>query len=161
VDFDPRLVCYDGQLMLIYLDMCCLKRQFDDQSQLRIRLETEAVLGLLAMEPDRLSFVRSTALFLENSVNPVPERAARVHRWLLAALMVQVKDSDKLNLRATELARVGFKNFDALHIATAEDAGADIFATTDDRILSAARRNQTQIRTRILSVLECAKDLVT
>ncbi len=75
--------------------------------------------------------------------------------------MVQVKDSDKLNLRATELARVGFKNFDALHIATAEDAGADIFATTDDRILSAARRNQTQIRTRILSVLECAKDLVT
>ncbi len=65
MDFDPRLICYDGQFMLIYLEMCCLKRQFDDQSQLRIRLETEAVLGLLAMEPDRLSFVPSTALFFK------------------------------------------------------------------------------------------------
>jgi hypothetical protein len=36
--------------MRIYLDMCCLKRPFDDQSQPRIRLETEAVLALLAAE---------------------------------------------------------------------------------------------------------------
>lgn len=68
--------------MLIYLDMCCLKRPFDDQSQPRIRLESEAVLTLLAMESDRLGFVRSVALILENDVNPVPERAARVGRWL-------------------------------------------------------------------------------
>ena len=53
--------------MLIYLDMCCLKRPFDDQSKSRIRLEAEAVLVVLAMESDRLGFVRSPALILENA----------------------------------------------------------------------------------------------
>ncbi len=30
--------------MRIYLDNCCFNRPFDDQSQLRIRIETEAKL---------------------------------------------------------------------------------------------------------------------
>jgi hypothetical protein len=33
--------------MRIYLDVCCLNRPFDDQSQERIRLEAEAVLLIL------------------------------------------------------------------------------------------------------------------
>jgi len=68
--------------MVFYLDMCCIKRPFDDQSQPRIRLESEAVLGLLAAESDSLRFVRSAALWLENEQNPLPTRAARVRRWL-------------------------------------------------------------------------------
>ncbi|MGK7885652.1 MAG: hypothetical protein AB4057_13635 [Crocosphaera sp.] len=31
----------------IYLDVCCLNRAFDDQSQLRIRLETESILTII------------------------------------------------------------------------------------------------------------------
>ncbi|MDF2439948.1 MAG: hypothetical protein JWN98_932 [Abditibacteriota bacterium] len=34
--------------MKIYLDVCCLKRPFDDQGQDRIHLESEAVLLILA-----------------------------------------------------------------------------------------------------------------
>jgi len=33
--------------MLVYLDVCCLNRPFDDQSQDRIHLESEAVLLIL------------------------------------------------------------------------------------------------------------------
>ena len=33
--------------MRIYLDVCCLNRPFDDQTQERIRLEAEAVLLIL------------------------------------------------------------------------------------------------------------------
>lgn len=33
---------------LIYLDVCCLNRPFDDQTQERIRLEAEAVRLILA-----------------------------------------------------------------------------------------------------------------
>jgi hypothetical protein len=43
---------YEGRaiiaVMRLYLDICCLKRPFDDQAQPRVRIETEAVLGLLA-----------------------------------------------------------------------------------------------------------------
>jgi hypothetical protein len=34
--------------MRIYLDVCCLNRPFDDQSQDRIRLETEAVIIIIS-----------------------------------------------------------------------------------------------------------------
>jgi hypothetical protein len=80
--------------VLIYLDMCCLKRPFDDQSQPRIRLETEAVLGLLAIESDEVSFVRSPALMLENSFNPIRERASRVEQWLTLQTVVATRIYD-------------------------------------------------------------------
>ena len=34
-------------MIRIYLDACCLNRPFDDQTQIRIRLEAEAVLMVL------------------------------------------------------------------------------------------------------------------
>jgi len=33
--------------MRIYTDVCCLNRPFDDQSQDRIRIESEAILAIL------------------------------------------------------------------------------------------------------------------
>ena len=35
--------------MKLYLDVCCLNRPFDGQSQNRVRLEAEAVLSILEM----------------------------------------------------------------------------------------------------------------
>lgn len=32
--------------MRLYLDLCCFNRPYDDQSQLRVHLETEAKLSL-------------------------------------------------------------------------------------------------------------------
>jgi hypothetical protein len=64
--------------MRIYLDMCCLKRPFDDQSQPRIRLETEAALALLAAESATVDYIRSAALRLENRQNPIRVRVLGV-----------------------------------------------------------------------------------
>lgn len=64
--------------MRIYLDMCCLKRPFDDQSQPRIRLETEAVLALLAAESATVDYIRSAARRLENRQNPIRVRVLGV-----------------------------------------------------------------------------------
>ena len=51
----------------VYFDACCLNRPFDDQSQARIRLETEATEHLLrAVEAGILFWVASDALFYEN-----------------------------------------------------------------------------------------------
>jgi predicted nucleic acid-binding protein len=42
--------------------------------------------------------------------------------------------------RATELEQLGLKSFDAMHVACAESANADIFLTTDDKLLKTALR---------------------
>ena len=57
--------------MLVYLDLCCLKRPFDDQRQARIALESTAVLAILqAVADGRVNAVRSLAHELENDRNP-------------------------------------------------------------------------------------------
>ena len=57
--------------MLVYLDMCCFNRPFDDQSQDSVRLETEAKLFLQQRITDgRLQLVWSYMLSYENSANP-------------------------------------------------------------------------------------------
>jgi hypothetical protein len=145
--------------MLIYLDMCCLKRPFDDQSQARIRLEAEAVLGLLARENGAVQFVRSAALLLENSLNPVKQRAARVEQWLRAKSLAAL-DEAALRGRTEELMRMGFGNFDALHVASAEAAGAATLGTCDDRLLAAGKRNAVQLKVKVVGVVELAAEVL-
>lgn len=36
-----------SQTLRIYLDACCLNRPFDNQTQTRIALETQAILSIL------------------------------------------------------------------------------------------------------------------
>lgn len=59
-------------LVRVYLDLCCLKRPFDLQEQPIIRLQTEAVLSILALPSDTVELLQSPALVLENSLNPNP-----------------------------------------------------------------------------------------
>ena len=59
----------------LYLDMNVYKRPFDDQRQMRIRLETVAITMIFALIDDgHLSARWSFMLDYENSRNPVPER---------------------------------------------------------------------------------------
>jgi predicted nucleic acid-binding protein len=145
--------------MLLYLDMCCIKRPFDDQSQPRIRLESEAVLGLLAAESNSLRFVRSAALWLENEQNPLPTRAARVRRWLENPL--PIPEAAAVLSRASELKQLGLKSFDAIHVASAEAVSADALATCDDRLIAAARKAGPLIHVRILGVVELAAEVLS
>ena len=39
-----------GQTIRVYLDNCCYNRPFDEQTQLRVRHETEAKMEILALK---------------------------------------------------------------------------------------------------------------
>lgn len=65
--------------MRVYLDICSIKRPYDDQAQTRIMLETAAVLVVLqAAEEGRVTLLRSIAHDIENSQNPDHRRATAV-----------------------------------------------------------------------------------
>ena len=69
-----------------YLDLCCLNRPFDEQHQPRVRLETEAVLGLIQLSIlGELRWVTSDALELESSQNPDIDRRGEVDLLLRTA----------------------------------------------------------------------------
>lgn len=124
--------------MLIYLDNCCFNRPFDDQSQLRIRLEAEAKLHIQEdVRAGRYQLVWSYLLDYENGRNPFRERREQIAKWRCYATS-DIAVSDALLSQAEHLGRLGLRNIDALHIACALQAGATCFLTTDDGILKKA-----------------------
>ncbi len=57
--------------MKIYLDNCCYNRPYDDQTQIRISLETQAKLYIQDLVKNKkLDLVTSYILWYENSENP-------------------------------------------------------------------------------------------
>jgi predicted nucleic acid-binding protein len=63
---------------------------------------------------------------------------------LLFALQAQhvVETSDEILCRAEELEKSGFDTYDAIHLASAEQARVNVFLTTDDQILKVVGRNK-------------------
>src|SRR5437870_2724468 len=147
--------------MRAYLDICALKRPFDDHAQSRIRLEANAVLELLAVSLERVTFVHSRAHDVENAQNPIPWRADRVAAWLQSATTLPDAGVDELVRRTSELMAHGFRNFDALHLACAEFAEAEVFATTDDRLLGLADRHAALLRIRVVNVVTLAREVLS
>ncbi len=130
------------------MDVCCWNRPFDDQTQNRIHLEAEAVLAIVAeIERGQWQLISSEATDLEIENNPDLERLERVRRLL--PRRVQVALDVQTAARAHELEALGFLGMDALHLAAAEAAQADVFLTTDDQLLRRAKRAPRRLRVRV------------
>ena len=124
--------------MKIYLDNCCFKRPFDDQKQLRIKLETEAKLSIQEnIRSGSYQLIWSYMLDYENSRNPFQERREQITKWRVYS-KTDIEEDEKLVDIATRINQHGIKKMDSLHIACAITAGADYFLTTDDEILKRA-----------------------
>jgi predicted nucleic acid-binding protein len=55
---------------------------------------------------------------------------------------------------------LGFRNFDALHLASAEAAAADVLGTCDDQFLTMDVRNCDRIKVRVLGVTELVTEVL-
>ena len=140
-------------ILRIYLDVCCLNRPFDDQRQDRIRLEAEAVLLILGRcEAGAWQWLSSAVVEEEVNNTPSRERRARV-RQMLSRSDGTTALTDVAIARAQALKTMGFRTYDALHLACAEQATVDIFLTTDDRVLRIATRHTAQLRVRVANPL--------
>ena len=68
--------------MRIYLDNCCFNRPFDDQKQLRIKLETEAKLDIQErIFQKEIELTWSYILDFENEENPFDHRRIAIRGW--------------------------------------------------------------------------------
>ena len=77
----------------------------------------------------------------EIGANPDPDRRRRA-RELLPDDNAIIDLDETITQRADMLVAIGFKPADATHIAAAEEHGADVFLTCDDRLLRVASRSR-------------------
>lgn len=133
----------------IYLDVCCLNRPFDDQSQVRIKIETDAILSLLhKCEFGDCELIGSEIIDYE--ISKIPDSVRREKVFLLASIAnCNIEVGKVVEKRAYEISSLKFDSYDSLHIACAEASGADILLTTDDNILQKATRYKNIIKIEI------------
>ena len=125
----------------LYLDMNIYKRPFDDQRQMRIRLETVAIAIVFALiEEGHFSAHWSFVLDYENSLNPLPERRAFAQR-LAGCCESTIGPADSIRELAYRLSEAHLvRGRDALHLAIAELSGCDALVTCDDRLIRQGQR---------------------
>jgi hypothetical protein len=137
----------------IYLDVCCLNRPFDDQTHDRIRLETEAIIAILKYSRSGAGkIIGSDIIHLE--IDKTPDIIRKSQLKSLSDYISNIIYTDKkIKERAIELQKIGFKAFDSFHIACAEHGKADIFLTTDDKILKLALQNNDKLKIKVYNPL--------
>jgi predicted nucleic acid-binding protein len=137
--------------MRIYLDNCCFNRPFDDQSQIKIHLETQAKLYVQQQIKNKyLELVWSYILDYENSFNPFEERKAIISEWRNIAVMEIIESKLILDI-ARNLLDFGIKSKDALHIACAVEADCQYFLTTDAILL---KKSNQIIQIKLINPIE-------
>jgi predicted nucleic acid-binding protein len=145
-------------MIRVYLDTSAYQRPFDDQTQPRIFLESQAVVMILQMiEAGILDLVSSSVLEYENSRNPYPIKQAAMNRYLrLAGSRCEADES--ILRRGEALERDGLKAMDALHVACAEALGCDYFITCDKRLINRCVGLQLKVINPLDLVLETSND---
>jgi len=125
--------------MRIYLDNCCFNRPFDDQTQIRIKLETEAKLYIQKrILQHHIELAWSYLLDHENQANPYAERKKTITPWKAQAV-IDVSETPEILRYAESLQQHTLKSKDALHVACAVSAGCEFLLTTDDLLLKKLR----------------------
>jgi len=121
--------------MKVYLDNCMFNRPFDNQANLRIRLETEAKLHIQErIKLGDLKLIWSYILDFENSQNPFAERKQTISKWRKLSTY-DIEETPELLINAGFFVAAGIKAKDALHVACAIEGHADYFLSTDDKLL--------------------------
>lgn len=145
--------------MKIYLDNCCYNRPFDDQTQERIHLESEAILAILQQgQSGKYKIVGSDVLELEM------ERMHDIVKKQHVKDLYKVSDgrilyTKEIKERSEEIMHQShIKTFDSLHIAAAEAAKADVMLTTDDKLEKMAQK--LELKVKVMNPLKFAWEVL-
>lgn len=123
----------------VYLDTCSIQRPLDSLTHIRLRLEAEAILGIMAqIQAGQIDLISSTVLEMETVQNPHLIRREHGLQILGQASIIVVTNAD-IEERASLFISQGVRPMDALHLACAEAARTDYFCTCDDQLLRKAR----------------------
>jgi predicted nucleic acid-binding protein len=125
----------------VYLDVCALGRPYDDQSYMRIRIESTAVQLIIT----HVKVGRFRLYYSPVHVREIGDNPDEIVRTDLIALLHEVGEHVKpqiephaLRERGRALIAAGVGAADAFHIAHAEQVCSS-FVTCDDRLLRKCR----------------------
>jgi len=140
--------------MKIYLDTSVYNRPFDDQTQVKIFLETQASISIFQLIAEQtIELINSPVLERENQRNLSTIRQNFMQTYLDNAPIYQSLTPIIIE-RARQLQNQGLKIFDALHVASAEAAQSDYFLTCDRRLINRCKTLTLKVINPVDYILE-------
>jgi predicted nucleic acid-binding protein len=137
----------------IYLDVCCYNRPFDDQSKDTIRLEAEALTRIMNhVQMNDYELIGSEVIDYEISRMDNPLKKEKVEQ-LSQCWKKHIMVGDEEINRASEISGYGFGAYDALHLTCAEKGKADVFLTTDKKLLKLAEKHSEELNVLVANPL--------
>jgi predicted nucleic acid-binding protein len=122
----------------VYLDNCTYNRPFDDQTQIKITLETEAKRYIQRLIVDKkIDLTYSFVNRFENSISPHELNKNFINNFFSNAISyIDYTHAGTVAERAVEIMKAHIKTRDAYHISCAIEDGCDYFITTDKLLLN-------------------------
>jgi len=111
-------------------------------------MECEAILSIIDSCGDGEWFFFSSDVLLDEIMETSNNVKREKVMLLYNAAGAHINFSEAIYTRALELERFSIKSYDALHIASAEAANADVFLTTDRRLINSAMKAKISIPVR-------------
>lgn len=140
----------------IYLDTNIYNRPFDDQAQVRIRLETIAIFSVLQkIKEGEFSLLWSFMIDYENSLNPYNEVRQEIEMASALANETVVPDNF-IVAKAREFETIGIRPRDAIHLACALKGEAEYFLTCDNKLIK--KTSELKINLKIMNPLKFVED---
>ena len=134
--------------MKIYLDNCCYNRPFDDQTQPRVREETDAISAIITRTIASNDIILSSDILLFE----VMKIKALDKRRAILSMINRLTDktvalNEQINLRKNDImCASNIRDMDAAHLACAEFGDAEFFLTTDDKLIKACENLTLKFR---------------
>ena len=134
--------------MRLYFDVCCYSRLYDDQTQIKIYMESEAVLNLLNIsKQNNDEIVGSPALDLEIDQIDNVDKREKIKYLYHKSITGKINYSESVLNRVKELSKqANIKTLDSFHLSFAENYDVDILLTTDNKFEKACAKMDLRIK---------------
>jgi len=133
--------------MRLYLDCCCYNRPFDDLTQNRIHDESDAILSILNRSQTNGSVILGSQV-LKMEIQKISDLAKKAKvQMLYQQSSEEIPFTDDIHSRAQRIQQASaIHSMDSLHIASAEAGHADVFLSTDDKLVRACQKLDLHVR---------------
>jgi hypothetical protein len=146
--------------MRIYLDNCCYNRPFDDQTQERIHMESEAVLAIIGRcQKNKCKIIGSAALDFEIEQICDLVKRERVKVFYDRTIKERIDYNENILRFAHELSQyANIRMLDRFHLSFAVNSRTEILLTTDDKFEKAV--SKLNIKTKVMNPLKYFMEVI-
>ena len=135
-------------MVKVYFDNCCYNRPYDDQTQAKVQMETNAIMDIIKYaEQDKCIIYSSIAVEFEMNNNKDLEKKNNVIIFYDSIKTKKIKLQKSVDARAEELFnKYNIKFKDSLHIAYCELENIDYLISTDKLFINASSRADLKVK---------------